>query len=61
MLDAAELAPGAIGFLASDINLGFVFATLARGAFTTALGAGKSPTFYAIKAHVGDAEIEDAG
>ena len=54
VLDPAELSPAAIGFLGSDINLGFVFATLVRGAFTSALGEGKAPKFYAIKAHVAD-------
>ena len=54
VLQATELSPDAIGFLGSDINLGFVFATLVRGAFTQALGDTKAPKFYSIKAHVAD-------
>ena len=54
VLQADELSAGAVGFLGSGINLGFVFATLVRGPFTQALGEGKAPSFYAIKAHVAD-------
>ncbi len=54
VLEVSELGPGAIGFLGSGINLGFVFATLVRGAFTQAPGMGKVPSFYSIKAHVAD-------
>ena len=54
VLQADELAPGAVGFLGGGINLGFVFATLVRGAFTTAYGEGNAPKFYTVKAHVAE-------
>ena len=52
VLQASELAPGAVGFLAGGVNLGFILASFAPGLFTQTFTGGIPPKFYAIKASI---------